>query len=162
MSGREHRWRIGDREVVCRIEQTNEHGTFYLPDSEIPFRLAGPGVLDVAGKRHRFYVIHSPNTSTVWVDGHTYHLQRATNVADAAPVAHSGSGEVRSLMPGKLLRLTVEPGDTVTEKQTVAVMESMKMESPLTAPRSGRVAEIRFKPGDVLDMGETVMIISAT
>jgi len=62
-------------------------------------------------------------------------------------------------MPGKLLRLTVKVGDVVQEKQPVGVMESMKMESPLLAPKSGRVAEIRFKPGEAIDMSEVLMRI---
>jgi biotin carboxyl carrier protein len=69
---------------------------------------------------------------------------------------------VRALMPGKLLRLAASVGDTVQEKQQVATMESMKMESPLFAPKTGRVAEIRFKPGDALDMGEILMRIEDT
>jgi biotin carboxyl carrier protein len=63
-------------------------------------------------------------------------------------------------MPGKLVQLAVKEGDTVKEKQTVAIMESMKMETPLTAPQAGVVSEIRFKPGDVVEMGEVVMVIS--
>jgi biotin carboxyl carrier protein len=41
-------------------------------------------------------------------------------------------------------------------------MESMKMESPLFAPKSGRVSEIHYRPGDVLDMGAIVMTIITT
>jgi biotin carboxyl carrier protein len=41
-------------------------------------------------------------------------------------------------------------------------MESMKMESALLAPKSGRVVEIGFKPGDALDMGEILMRIEDT
>jgi acetyl-CoA carboxylase biotin carboxylase subunit len=72
----------------------------------------------------------------------------------------SGSGEVRALMPGKILRVEVAPGDTVAEKQTVAIMESMKMESSLHAPKAGRVAEVRCKQGQVIDMGEIIMVIT--
>jgi urea carboxylase len=63
-------------------------------------------------------------------------------------------------MPGKILRIEVAVGETVAEKQTVATMESMKMESALHAPMSGRVAEIRSKPGQVVDMGEIIMVIA--
>ena len=62
-------------------------------------------------------------------------------------------------MPGKLLRLEVAVGDTVTEKQTVATMESMKMESALHAPKSGRISEIRRQPGEVVEMGEILMVV---
>ena len=62
-------------------------------------------------------------------------------------------------MPGKLLRLEVAVGDMVSEKQIVALMESMKMETALYAPQAGRVAEIRCQPGQVVEMGEVIMVI---
>ena len=65
-----------------------------------------------------------------------------------------------ALMPGKLLRIEVAIGDTVFEKQPVATMESMKMESTLYAAKAGRVSEIRCEPGQILDMGQVVMVIS--
>ena len=77
----------------------------------------------------------------------------------ATPASASASGEIAALMPGKLLRLEVSVGDTVTEKQTVAIMESMKMESALHSPKAGRIAEIRCQPGQVIDMGEVVMVV---
>ena len=50
-------------------------------------------------------------------------------------------GRITALMPGKILRLEVSLGDAVTENQTVATMESMKMESALHAPQGGRVGD---------------------
>ncbi|HME99531.1 MAG TPA: acetyl-CoA carboxylase biotin carboxyl carrier protein subunit, partial [Terriglobia bacterium] len=97
--------------------------------------------------------------STVWLDGRTYFLQRATRSTGREMKAGAGTGEVRALMPGKLLRLTANTGDIVTEKQMIAIMESMKMESALFAPIAGRVVDVRFKPGDVVEMGDIVMVI---
>jgi biotin carboxyl carrier protein len=71
----------------------------------------------------------------------------------------SGSGEIRATMPGKLLQLIVTAGDIVAQKQAVATMESMKMESTLVAPVAGRVAEVRFKEGDLVEMGDVVAVI---
>jgi urea carboxylase len=86
-------------------------------------------------------------------------LQQAKKSTGTETKTGTGTGEVRALMPGKLLRLTASAGDTVSEKQIVAIMESMKMESALFAPIAGRVVEVRFKPGDVVEMGDIVMVI---
>ena len=158
MSARELRWRIGGQDVVCRIEESRGQGTFYVLESALPFRMLGPTQIEISGKRHRFYVLHNRNSSVVWLDGRTYFLERAQQTRDSQSVSHH-AGEIRALMPGKLLRLAVKVGDTVAEKQTLATMESMKMESPLVAHHSGRVSEIRFKPGDAIDMGEVVVVI---
>ena len=160
MTPREQRWRIGDQDVNCRTEQSNAQGTFYISDSALPFRILDSTHIEISGKRHRFYVIHHRDSSTVWLDGRTYYLQRAKKTNEPNAVQREpATGEVRALMPGKLLRFTVALGDVVTERQIVAIMESMKMESALFAPIAGRVAEIRFKPGDVVEMGDIVMVI---
>jgi acetyl/propionyl-CoA carboxylase alpha subunit len=161
MSGRELHWRVGDRDVSCRIEESSGRGTFQVSGNALPFHVLDSAHIEISGRRHRFYIIHNRDSATVWLDGRTYHLQRANRARGEQTTTHAVTGEIRALMPGKLLRLAVAVGDTVTEKQTVAIMESMKMESPLVASTSGRVLEIRFKPGDVLDMGEIVMVIGA-
>ena len=127
--------------------------------TDLPFKLVGAHEIEIAGRRHRFYVLHHRDSTTVWLDGRTYYLPRTRNSA-SGHASSSGSGEVTALMPGKLLRIEVALGDTVSEKQPVATMESMKMESTLYASKAGRVSEIRCEPGQVLDMGQVVMVIS--
>jgi biotin carboxyl carrier protein len=123
------------------------------------YRLLDSSHIEINGKRHRFYVIHRRDFSIVWLDGRTYHVPRARKTSAATATTGASTGEVRALMPGKLLRLDVALGDTVAEKQTLAIMESMKMETALVAPKGGRVSEVRFKSGDVLEMGEVVVVI---
>jgi biotin carboxyl carrier protein len=159
MSGRELHWRVGDQDISCRIEESNGRGTFHISGNAFSFRILDPTHIEIAGKPHRFYAVHNRDSATVWLDGRTYYLRRANKTREAQTETHAGTGEIRALMPGKLLRLAVSVGDQVTEKQIVAVMESMKMESPLVASKSGRVSEIRFQPGDVVDMGKIVMVI---
>jgi len=159
MTARELHWRVGDQEITCRIEESKGSGTFHLAGTTVPFRLLDSSHIEVSGMRHRFFVIHNRDSSTVWLDGRTYFLQRATRSTGREIKAGTGTGEVRALMPGKLLRLTANTGDIVTEKQMIAIMESMKMESALFAPIAGRVVDVRFKPGDVVEMGDIVMVI---
>src|SRR3954454_21884503 len=109
--------------------------------SDLPFKLLDAHQIEIAGKQHRFYVLHQRDSSTVWLDGRTYYIPRE-NRKESRSGSSSGSGEVSALMPGKLLRIEVAVGDMVAEKQPVAIMESMKMESALYAARAGRVAEI--------------------
>jgi acetyl/propionyl-CoA carboxylase alpha subunit len=159
MTSRELHWRIGDQAVSCRIEESKGQGTFHISGTAIPFCILDTSHIEVSGKRHRFHVIHHRDSFTVWLDGRTYYLQRAKKTTEPPVKDGPATGEVRALMPGKLLRFTVDNGDAVSEKQIVAIMESMKMESALFAPISGRVAEVRFKPGDVVEMGDIVMVI---
>ena len=115
--------------------------------------------IEIAGKRHRYHVIHGRDSIVVWLDGRTYYLPRTDLAQSSQHASGSAGGEVAALMPGKLLRLQVALGDTVAEKQPVAIMESMKMETTLYAPRAGRVADIRCEPGQSLEMGQVVVVI---
>jgi biotin carboxyl carrier protein len=126
--------------------------------TNLPYKLLNADHIEIAGTRHRFYVLHDRDSIAVWLDGRTYYVP-VMKRDRAAHTAASHSGDVSAIMPGKLLRVNVSAGDTVTEKQVVAVMESMKMETALYAPKAGRVSEIRGRPGQVIDIGEIILVI---
>ena len=65
-------------------------------------------------------------------------------------------------MPGKVIAFLARAGEAVQAGQAVAVLEAMKMEHTLTAPRDGVVAELLFAPGDqVLEGAELVKLAAA-
>jgi biotin carboxyl carrier protein len=123
------------------------------------FKIVGPHCIEIAGRRHRFYVHYGRESTAVWLDGTTYHIPRADSARAAHPAGGSLSSDVSALMPGKLLSIEVSVGDTVAEKQPVATMESMKMETALYAPKAGRVSQILRQPGEVIDMGAVILVI---
>ena len=159
MTSRELHWQVSGKGVAVRIEETKGHGTFHIADRSISFQIVDQNTLEIGGRHMRFYVVRDVDSYTVWINGRTYRLQRISKspLAESAPALPNG--EIRALMPGKVLRLEVAVGDTVSEKQTVAIMESMKMESALQAPKAGRIVEIRCQPGQVVEMGEVLMVI---
>jgi biotin carboxyl carrier protein len=73
----------------------------------------------------------------------------------------SGSGPQRlaAPMPGKVVRVLVNTGDTVAAKQPVVVVEAMKMENELRASRDGTVAEIHVSEGMSVDAGALLLVI---
>ena len=60
--------------------------------------------------------------------------------AVAGKGAYRGSGDVKAAIPGRVLRVLVEPGDAVLQGQPVVVLEAMKMENDVRSPRDGVVA----------------------
>ena len=68
--------------------------------------------------------------------------------------------KVKSEMAGTLLELKVKVGDKVTAGQEIAVMESMKMEVPVTCPKAGTVATISKNKGDFVNEGEVILELS--
>jgi biotin carboxyl carrier protein len=83
--------------------------------------------------------------------------------APAAPprpaVPAGGDGTVRALMPGRIVRVNVTAGAPVTAGQPVLVMESMKMENTITAPKDGTVRSVMVNEGDSVQYGQTMMEI---
>ena len=67
--------------------------------------------------------------------------------------------EVKAELVGNLWKIVVEVGQQVEEDDTLMILESMKMEIPVTSPIAGTVMEIRAKEGDVVQEGQTLAIV---
>lgn len=86
-------------------------------------------------------------------------LQGVAQTATSAPVSTTAAavqdGDVRAPMAGSLIAWKVTEGEVVEAGAVIAVMESMKMESPITAPRAGRVAQ-QVVAGSSLQPGQVI------
>jgi len=92
----------------------------------------------------------------VWVDGERHPVEAERRKQGG------GSNESEDVlvapMPAKVVRIAVAQGDTVEDGQTLVVLESMKMELGVTAPRSGRIKSIgAFEIGAIVPAG-TVLV----
>ena len=73
----------------------------------------------------------------------------------------SGEAKVRAPMPGLVIGVPVEVGANVVHGQTVVVLEAMKMENDLAAPRVGTIKEVKVTRGQTVNQGEVLVVISA-
>ena len=60
---------------------------------------------------------------------------------------------------GKIISIDVKVGDTVEEGDIICILESMKMENPITSPVDGTVAEISVKEDQVVKPGDIIAVI---
>jgi biotin carboxyl carrier protein len=67
--------------------------------------------------------------------------------------------EIKAHITGVVFQIPAKPGDRVAAGDAVVVLESMKMEIPVEAPRAGSVREIRVKEGQTVQEGETIAIL---
>ena len=67
--------------------------------------------------------------------------------------------DVKAHITGVVFQITSKPGDSVAAGDPVIVLESMKMEIPVEAPRAGAVKEIRVREGQTVQEGETVAVL---
>lgn len=82
---------------------------------------------------------------------------RAGRVRDAA--THDGPTEVHAIIPGRIVSVAVNPGDTVTAGGRLMAVEAMKMENEVRTPRDGTVDRVAVGPGDTVEVGDLLAVI---
>ncbi|ALS00181.1 acetyl-CoA carboxylase biotin carboxyl carrier protein subunit [Enterococcus silesiacus] len=82
-------------------------------------------------------------------------------VEQVAPIASAPAGNdaMLSPMPGTILKILVNVGDTVQENQPLMILEAMKMENEIVAGKAGMVTGIHVKQGDMVNPGEPLITI---
>ncbi len=148
-----------------------------------PTRLAGDSsitvdlAIDLAGEGDPSWFVgqvrHAGPTGLpvveVVVDGWRFELEvederrsilrgRATVERDAA--AASGPTEIRAIIPGRIAAIRVAVGDTVEEGQAVLVVEAMKMQNELRAPRAGTIERVAVAEHQTIDNGDLLVVIA--
>ncbi|MEN2351071.1 acetyl-CoA carboxylase biotin carboxyl carrier protein subunit [Lacticaseibacillus paracasei] len=80
--------------------------------------------------------------------------------APAAPVAPTGEGEVVTApMPGTVTKILVKDGDAVTENQPLMILEAMKMENEIVAPKAGIIGQVFATLNQNVNSGDNLISI---
>jgi biotin carboxyl carrier protein len=170
--GEQYQAQVGDRVVGVEVQRLGE-GTYRVRMDghflEIDLRHVEGGAYSVlCGTRAREVDVQpagAEDVLRVGLDGHSFEIsvvdERRRRVRLARGGAHgAGAGEVSAPMPGKVVKVLVQPGDAVRAGQGVAVVEAMKMENELRAPRDGVVREVRVAAGQTVELQETLVVIA--
>ena len=110
---------------------------------------------------------------TVVVDGQKFSVQVAEGDADiqvtavngeststSAPVAASGNDvDIKALLPGNVWKIVANPGQSVNEGDVIMILESMKMEIDVVAPRGGVIKSINVATNDKVVEGHVVAVL---
>ncbi len=96
-----------------------------------------------------------------WIDSGQAHFEVeevGPELGEDAPLG-AGLHGIDSHIAGNLWQVQVEAGSTVKAGDVLVILESMKMEIPLTAPRDGVVREVRVQPGSPVRAGQRVVVL---
>lgn len=118
--------------------------------------------LIIAGKSYEISVRELGQDGYVVRHGGYLRRVRVLDPLAAVAGAHlSGSGQatVTAAMPGRVVKTLVEEGAEVSEGQGVIVLEAMKMENEVPAPRAGKIVSILVKPGQTLEAGDKIAVV---
>src|SRR5574340_824821 len=101
-----------------------------------------------------------PETWVVTIAEYEFHVAvrdpRARRFAGQS-LAHDGPLDVLAPMPGKIVRVLVARNEEVAQDQGLVVIEAMKMQNELKAPRPGRITEVHVKEGTGIEAGAKLL-----
>ncbi|HEX3803079.1 MAG TPA: biotin carboxylase N-terminal domain-containing protein [Solirubrobacteraceae bacterium] len=107
----------------------------------------------------RHYAVVCDGDEAVWITRAGHQLQARTLRPDRSGAAVP-KGSLEAPMPGTVLQVRVQDGDTVTAGDVLVILESMKMELVITAPTDGVVSGLTLSPGDRVELGQPLVAIA--
>ena len=161
--------RIGtaDGTPVSWFAEPEKGGAWLLSrDGETPRRVerfepSDRGAVVVIDGLRRALALRRTDERTVWVqDGAASFAFSRPLAATAADGTHDGT--VTAPLNGKIIAIQVATGEAVVAQQPLVVIESMKMEIPVTARAPGTVAEIKVAVGDQVRVGQALIEVGTS
>lgn len=147
------------REV--RLRRSGEAATVWIDGLACQTRLqpAGDaGELTVDGRREKIWVVTDRDTVFVHALGRAWSLD-VINPEESALREGQGADTAAAPMPGVLVSVAVSPGERVVAGQQLAVIESMKMQTEIKAPRDGVVERVLVEVGDSFGQGASLVTL---
>lgn len=108
-------------------------------------------------RRWHVAVAGSGESTWVFVEGQVARLEAPPTLGARKRAKGGGESTVMSPMPASVVSVNVSCGDTVKQGDTLIVLEAMKMELPIRAPRDGVVATLHCAKGDLVQPGVNLL-----
>jgi propionyl-CoA carboxylase alpha chain len=115
--------------------------------------------IEIDGVRRTFSV--TTDGLNHWVQSTAGEIALVETPRSPAPVQERAAGGYAAPMPGKVVAVYAEPGQSVSAGQLVIVLEAMKMEHRITCSEAGTVKEVHVRAGDQVEAGQTMLVIDA-
>ncbi len=96
---------------------------------------------------------------SVFAGGESWMIEEVDTLAPP-PGADVTAGRLTAPMPGRVVQLLVAAGDRVHQGQPMMVVEAMKMEHTIAAPRDGTVLSVHYAPGDLVEEGAELIALA--
>jgi len=142
-SGNSYRITIGEKTIDVEILQSKDGKLDLLMD----------------GERITAYVSSDNTKRWVTVNGQTFVLAKSSGGRTGAAGHHHAAGELTAPMPGQVRAVNVSEGDAVTKGQTLLLLEAMKMEIRVQAPRDGVVKKLYVQQGQIVEREQMLIEI---
>ena len=172
---------IDDKQFVVEIideKHVSVDGKVYEIDFE---SVSGQPVysLIVDGRSHESYIYQGDDNWQVLMRGRLYPVldlrrylgmrgrlypvqvederEKRLRAAAGGGIAETGEYHLRAPMPGLVVAIPVSEGQPVKRGEVILILESMKMQNELKAPRDGTIGRLRVRPGETVEQKQTLL-----
>jgi biotin carboxyl carrier protein len=141
-------------------------GGLVVEDSDLRFERAGDDTLWLAadaasdGGEEGKQLVHATKVKDTWWIHHDGRCWKLDLLEDGGGGAGGADAGLSAPMPGTILEVLVESGDEVVAGQALLVMEAMKMEHRITAPKEGIIETIHFQVGERCEQGDALITLA--
>lgn len=121
--------------------------------------------LIVDGRSHESYIYQGEENWQVLLRGRLYPVtvederEMRLRATAGGRVAETGEFHLRAPMPGLVVAVPVTEGQEVKKGDVILILESMKMQNELKAPRDGTIGRIRVRPGESVEQKQTLLSV---
>ena len=150
----------GEEVVTVKAHYLRQGYRFDLPGGPLAVKgghdPSGELLADLGGARVKATVVRHGNCLTVMEEGRS-HILKLHDPGLFSGEEEPGSGRLTAPMPGKVIAVLVGPGERVEKGAPLMILEAMKMEQTISAPRQGVVAGINFQVGSLVGEGAELL-----
>lgn len=159
MSGSTLHVRLNETTTAVTVQAD---GRVSIGDTSFTIESLEPGICLVEGDARRWTVAVAGPADDRWIsiDGQVYRVEVATEGLARKKTKGGGPDALMAPMPATVVKVLVEPGATVSEGDTLIVLEAMKMELAIRAPRNGVVGAIHCAAGQLVQPGVALLELS--
>ncbi len=157
-------WLLNQHPVSVQVEAKSDHWQVTLDDQTFTIHLDTLSdhlvLASMNGKSLPIPAVWDNDTLWVFINGKAIAVQKAESeaaTATAADAPQTAESAIEAPMPGKILKMLVKEGETVSAQQRLFILEAMKMENEVVAPKAGVVKKIYFKENDLVSLGQVII-----
>lgn len=158
--------RVGDNEYEVEVDQ----GRILLNGQLLEVDLTDVGIPELfsvllGGRSYDVLVQSERSNYTITFGGEQYVVQvedersRKLNMGRRAPALPHGELPIKAPISGLIVKVLVEPGDTVEDGQPLVILEAMKMENEIRSLRSGVVKSVTIAAGKRVEQNEVLVVL---
>ena len=156
---------LEDKTYKISIEKKGEKYSvdFRNNKMEVDCQIISPNCLsfEIDGNIQTIYMAEGENKRFIFIQGEQFILQEKEATRAKRKEEESGLAEGKQLicapMPGRILKILVSEGEKVKKKQSLAIVEAMKMEHEIKSTLDGIVKKVNFKENQMVDTEEPII-----